>query len=350
MPATLWQQIHDDLASRIASGQLVPSAVLPTDVELAEQWGVSRLTAHRALYELQRSGFVVRKRKIGTVVAERPPTEKPNIAAIFMNVGHRFESALLSSLSTGFGDEVRLQVAESRHKPEREAELIETLSREVDGIVLFPTCAPENNDLIQRLVDRGYPLVVVDRYLEGVACDAVLTDNYEVTRQGVQWLIERGHRVIAHFTDFEAHVVSTAQRLQAFRDVIAEQMPGAAPLVRTFPYLAPEHSGEYEQAVQLVHDSLHTLLASANPPTALFCLRDLYAAAAVEACERLQVSVPGDLEILAFLDRRSLLVRRPEVLARIHQDLEEVGRIAAQRVLERLSRGCSRAERFLVRA
>jgi len=42
---------------------------LPTEVELAERVGVSRLTAHKVMNELQRDGFVLRRRGLGTFVS-----------------------------------------------------------------------------------------------------------------------------------------------------------------------------------------------------------------------------------------------------------------------------------------
>ena len=56
----------------------------------------------------------------------------------------------------------------------------------------------------------------------------------------------------------------------------------------------------------------------------------------MDAIERLGDLVPGGMEILTFVDRHSFLLRRPEKTIRIFQDLDEIGRVAARRILDRL--------------
>src|SRR3546814_8330146 len=48
---------------------------LPTEQELSAQFGVSRITARRALDELAAQDFVERKRRVGTTVAFRSPAK-----------------------------------------------------------------------------------------------------------------------------------------------------------------------------------------------------------------------------------------------------------------------------------
>lgn len=342
MPAARWKQIHDDLKVRIKSGQIAPNTVLPAAEEIAGQWGVSRLTAHRALYELQRCGLVSRRQRLGTVVNDPSAAIRATVEAVFFNIAQRFEAQLLSAVSNGFGDDFRLHVSESRHEPKREGELIRKATEESDALVLFPTCDPSVDPVVESLLKEKYPVVCLDRYPTGLEVDAVLSDHYGAARQGMEWLVARGHRQIAHFTDFEGHVVSVVERMRAYRDV------APTPLIRTFPYFAPNNLFEYRQVVQMVQDALFALLAGPQAPTALFCLRDIYAAAAFDAAERLMLNVPRDLEILAFTDQNSLLLRQPRLVAQIHQDLEAIGRMAANRVRDRLENSDLEPERIRV--
>lgn len=345
-----WREIYDRLREQIVSGELPPGSSLPTDQALAEQMGVSRLTAHRALYELQRSGYVARRRRAGTVVVSTKGESRATVSAVFFNVANPFESALLSALVAGLGDEVQLAVRDTRHHPERELEIIQRQARETDAIVLFPTCDPENSSELVALCESGFPLVCIDRFPHEVPCDAVLTDNYGATRRGLEMLLEMGHDRIAHFTDLEPHVASTTDRLRAYQDAMTEAGCDTSGLLRTFPYLTPDTHREYEQVVQMVHDALFALLHAPNPPTAVFCLRELYAVATVQACEMLGVRIAQDLEVLAFFDRPSVMMRNPEKINRIVQDIEEIGQIAARRVLARLAGEPLSPERILVPA
>ncbi|MCG5217865.1 GntR family transcriptional regulator [Streptosporangium sp. KLBMP 9127] len=63
-------QIRRSLEARIRSGQWVPGTRIPTEVELCEEFGVSRITAQRALRDLADAGLIVRFRRRGSFVAQ----------------------------------------------------------------------------------------------------------------------------------------------------------------------------------------------------------------------------------------------------------------------------------------
>lgn len=62
------RQLYLLLRDRIASGRLNGGGLLPGEQALAAAHGVSRVTVRRALAELQREGFVSRRRGAGTFV------------------------------------------------------------------------------------------------------------------------------------------------------------------------------------------------------------------------------------------------------------------------------------------
>jgi GntR family transcriptional regulator len=63
-------QIEEELADRIDSGELEPGMLLPSERELSEQVGVSRMTVRQALGRLEQRGLIVREQGRGTFVAE----------------------------------------------------------------------------------------------------------------------------------------------------------------------------------------------------------------------------------------------------------------------------------------
>lgn len=72
MPAgtPLYMSIASDVRDLIATEALGPHTLLPSERELAEQHGVSRMTARQALSLLESEGVVYRKPPRGTFVAE----------------------------------------------------------------------------------------------------------------------------------------------------------------------------------------------------------------------------------------------------------------------------------------
>lgn len=69
--ALLWQQVAEDIAGDITSGELSAGSRLPTEVELGEQYGVSRVTIRRAVADLAERGMITVVHGRGTYVAER---------------------------------------------------------------------------------------------------------------------------------------------------------------------------------------------------------------------------------------------------------------------------------------
>jgi GntR family transcriptional regulator len=75
-PSPLYHQIYALLRDEILSGALPYGASVPTEHELISAYGVSRITARRALDELAERRMVVRRRRVGTVVSFQAP-QKP---------------------------------------------------------------------------------------------------------------------------------------------------------------------------------------------------------------------------------------------------------------------------------
>jgi GntR family transcriptional regulator len=65
-------QIRDILQDQISSGRALPGSSLPTEVELQQQFGVSRSVVRQALSSLADLGLIHRQRGRGSVVAAAP--------------------------------------------------------------------------------------------------------------------------------------------------------------------------------------------------------------------------------------------------------------------------------------
>ncbi len=94
-----YQQVKDLIIERIASGELQPRDRVPSENELVESTGVSRMTANRALRELTSEGYVERRAGSGTYVADFKATshllEVRNIAAEVAHRGHTHSARVL---------------------------------------------------------------------------------------------------------------------------------------------------------------------------------------------------------------------------------------------------------------
>lgn len=67
-----WEAIREEVMRRIRSRDWPPGGTIPTEEELAAEFGVARATVNRALRELAGAGVLERRRKAGTRVALLP--------------------------------------------------------------------------------------------------------------------------------------------------------------------------------------------------------------------------------------------------------------------------------------
>ena len=94
-----YQQLKELIISRISSGDLQPLDRVPSEHELVGSTGVSRMTANRALRELNDEGYVERIAGVGTFVADLKAAshalEVRNIADEIRLRGHEHRAAVL---------------------------------------------------------------------------------------------------------------------------------------------------------------------------------------------------------------------------------------------------------------
>ena len=96
----LYAKVKDHILDNIRSGTWAPGARVPSENELVESFGISRMTANRALRELNAEGFVDRVPGVGTFVKEPPARssllELRNIAEEIKQRGRRHSSRVTS--------------------------------------------------------------------------------------------------------------------------------------------------------------------------------------------------------------------------------------------------------------
>jgi GntR family histidine utilization transcriptional repressor len=99
IPAPIYQRVKQAIIQQIRSGQWLAHQRIPSESELVNELGVSRMTINRALRELSNEGFLVRMQGVGTFVAETKAhtelLEVHNIADEIAARGHRHSSKVI---------------------------------------------------------------------------------------------------------------------------------------------------------------------------------------------------------------------------------------------------------------
>ncbi len=76
-PVPLYYQVKQNLLEKLDNGTWKPGDLVPSEQELQESYGVSRITVRQALTELTHEGRFERHRGQGTFVANRPLVHNP---------------------------------------------------------------------------------------------------------------------------------------------------------------------------------------------------------------------------------------------------------------------------------
>lgn len=101
VPEPRYAAIKAYILDAISSGRRRPGDRLESEAELIRQFGVSRMTAHRALRELQDAGVVVRMPGVGSFVADQSAKgqiiEIRNIADEIRSRGHTHSAQVISN-------------------------------------------------------------------------------------------------------------------------------------------------------------------------------------------------------------------------------------------------------------
>lgn len=194
--------------------------------------------------------------------------------------------------------------------------------KQVDGVI-FGT-AGTSTEAIRLLQQRGMPLVVIDRRVSAVQVDLVLADNVQGGTLATRHLLELGHRRIGHITG-NIEVSSFAERLEGYRQALqAAGIPEDDQLV--VPGSARADGGR-----QAARD----LLALRDRPTAIFACIDLLTLGVMREAAGLGIDVPKDLSVVGFDDIALASMLTPP-LTTVAQPKQEMGRLAAEMLLERI--------------
>jgi LacI family transcriptional regulator len=216
-----------------------------------------------------------------------------------------------------------LYLVNTNGKAREEAEAVDMLQHgRADGLIMTINSEQDPRTL-KRLEGLRIPSVLLDRDLS-LEVDAVLTDHAVGMTQATEYLIELGHRRIALITG-GLEIRPGRERVRGFREAFRRQnLPCPEDLIRAQSLSAD--FGFRESS---------TLLQRADRPTAIIAAGNRILVGVLRAVQQQNVPVPGGLSIIGC-DHTDLARLYPGPITLIDRDIEEIGRTAAQLLLERL--------------
>ena len=233
----LYRKVYQELREQIENRTLTPGDRLPPEAELSQIYQVSSITVKRALSMLQEDGLVKRVQGKGTFVRDQhQPAAQVKAQPEQTSGGRRKVGLILEHVTSAFGldmlyeltarlDEAGYQliVRFSFSNIDKEAELIgELMDMGAVGLLIMPCYDSYYSKTILRLILEDFPVVLIDKRMEGLPVSTVCTDGYEATRGMVRHLKECGCRTVAALTVNPSSSSSLGDRKRGFRKGVKE--------------------------------------------------------------------------------------------------------------------------------
>jgi DNA-binding LacI/PurR family transcriptional regulator len=325
----------------------------PTLDDVAEAVGVSRATVSNAYNRPDQLSTQLREQILRVAKKLGYPGPNPTARSLATSRTGAIAFLLDGSLSAAFSDpalSITLDALAKAVEPAGHALLLlpgaeahggpaaeRVLAAQADIAVAYSLA--DGTPALQTVRDRGLPLVVIDQPpLPGTA--RVGCDDRGGATLAARHLLELGHRRFAvlsapRLSDGPSSLASvrassfhgTRERLAGYVSTLAEA--GVSDVaVAEAPWLSADTARA--SAVELLRRSPR--------PTALLCMSDQLALAAVAAARQLGLRVPSDVSVVGFDDTPQAAWAEPP-LTTVRQDLAGKGRTAGELILHLLDGG-----------
>lgn len=293
--------------------------------EIAEHFGVSKMTVRRDLDELEQAGRL--HRHFGGAVPSRQAQNqgKNEVGVLLVSRTGKYSDPFYNTLLEGVDNKLRdldyrIAYISTRREVSTAEQIRELLDEHhVSGIILIgPPLGAES----LAYVKQHMRCLVGTTDSIGSDYDAVTFDGYEGIRLMVDHLVSLGHKRLGFITGRSDH------RQHGFTDAIAAHGLDADPkLTVVVPF------GIDGWTRELGHTGAEQLMCLPHPPDAIICASDLIAIGAIQWMHQHNLRVPDDIAVTGFdnIDE-SAFTNPPLTTVHVHKQL--MGELAAERIVK----------------
>ncbi|WP_144671589.1 LacI family DNA-binding transcriptional regulator [Arthrobacter sp. U41] len=338
----------------------------PTITDVAAAAGVGRATVARTLGNY---GSVSDATRAKVMLAAERLGYKPNALARSMTTGiTKTLGIVVADVANPFFTGVLKGISETAKLAGYDAIILSTdeklqleqdavgvlLAKQVDGLIVA-SAAGRHDDILHLTgaMERGIPVVLIDRLVDSLDTDSVVIDNREAARSAVDSLIQNGHRRIAFAwgpvtlspaTDLEQmHRIlddtlwSDGERLRGYLDALND---AGIPFDTALVTHVLKNEGQATRAIS-------GMLALADPPTAIFTTETEATIGALHALQARNLRLLKDVSLIGFDDSPWAAVMEPP-LTMIRQPVRELGAVATQQLIARINGDVSAPSRHVL--
>ena len=293
---SLYGDIADQLRRQIKLGVLTPGQQLQKETDFAESLSVTRKTLRKSLSLLEDDGLIVRRKRAGTFITENADKLVRAEFDICVMGDYRngmntniFQSEDKDSIESSIAvrsllaDDIRMRLISSRG--------ITTIPEGMDGFIIVDSL--HSSSVLMLLADAAVPHVAFETHLNYPGVNTVMADDTQAVRECVTTLYENGHRKIAFQGGATKKLelnTGIRRRTETFKETCAELGIESDLWIYNF-------DESYDDIPNF--DLLSSKIVSeASKFTAVVCALGNGALSMLNYCEKSDLNVPFDLEIV----------------------------------------------------
>jgi len=212
------------------------------------------------------------------------------IGLVVANIGNPFYAELIrgaEDVAAVLG--YTLLLASTDGDPKRESGIAKAMrQRQVDGVVFASVRLADKE--VTALARDGMKVVLASRHLPNAEVDMVLVDSVRGARMAVGHLIAHGHKTIA-YVGGPQNIAQFQDRAKGWREALESA---------SLPVIPELYVNLDRMDIESGESATRSLLALANPPTAIFAATDNLAFGVLKACSQLGFLVPERLALVGF--------------------------------------------------
>ena len=279
-----WQQLQEIIVEKIESGEYLKGSKLPSERELCDIFGVSRVCVRQVLDKLESEKVITRLPGKGAFVgtlADVPVEDRPKSNLIALTVlGAPTDPPTLEiveGIRTVMAErDYHLIIEWVKDAPDYEKKVVnKLLTRGVDGLIMTATAGRDNRgeiitnkEFYAELASRHIPFVIFDRYVSDERWSTVGYQVYEPTFKIIKKLIEAGRKKIAYIgLEFS---LAGADRYYAY----LEAMKNMGLTIDERAIVLANDAESFEPIKWAIH-SAKTLIANGTDFDAIMCFSPL---------------------------------------------------------------------------
>jgi DNA-binding LacI/PurR family transcriptional regulator len=337
-------QICSALRHRIEEGRWLPGERMPSEADLMQQFGVSRITVSRAMRDLQRAELVERRPGSGTYVKGTRSAGALSFGLLIPEFGETeiFEPICRGMMTSPLADQHALlwgnsTVGDGTNRTETSKAALawhlcrQYIERSVAGVFFAPLEHVSGKEELNRKIVRALqkariPVILLDRPLlpfpARVSFDLVGIDNRRAGYVVTEHLLSLGCRRI-HFVGLKGAASTVNDREAGFREALHRwEIPADRELVHRVDV------GGIDQAAGQV---------KVDQADGIVCANDRLAGLFMHALHRIDYRVPNDVRLVGIDDVEYARLL-PVPVTTLRQPTRQIGETALAMMLERIAR------------